>query len=148
VEKQNLFRGAIMESGAPSGYVYLDVNLSSLLTFVLLCSDGVPPPAYLEPAYQALVTIVGCGPTLANGTSLPCLRSIPTGKLFNATLYLLSQGTEALPFNRVQDGYFHDAAPSVQVRTGKVANVPLIIGASGLLPHADLEDDLWVNVIS
>lgn len=32
------------------------------------------------------------------------------------------------PFNRVQDGYFHDALPSTQVRRGGLANVPILTG--------------------
>ena len=93
-------------------------------------SDGVPPPGYVDPAYNSLATIVGCGASLANGAVLACLRSVPTGSLLNAMLYILSRSTQALPFNRVQDGYFHNAPPSVQVRAKKVATVPIMIGAS------------------
>src|ERR1700733_6115379 len=94
-------------------------------------SDGVPPPEYVDPAYQSFASLLGCGLSLANGTSLACLRSVPTDRLLDVTLYILSQSTEALPFNRVQDGYFHDVSPSFQVRAGKVAIVPVLMGTFG-----------------
>ncbi|KAF8313066.1 alpha/beta-hydrolase [Clavulina sp. PMI_390] len=109
VKKLGLFRGAIMESGAPSG-------------------DPVPPPSYLDPRYEAFVTASGCGPALANGTAIACLRSMPTAVVYNASLLLLSTSTLALPFNRVIDGYFHDSSPSIQVRGKRVSTIPLMMG--------------------
>lgn len=99
------------------------------IVFTKIYSDGVPPPAYLEPAYQSLTSLVGCGSALTNGTALACLRNLPTAVVFNATLALLSQSTFAVPFNRVVDGYFHDVLPSAQVRAKRLATVPLIMGA-------------------
>ncbi|KAF8313075.1 alpha/beta-hydrolase [Clavulina sp. PMI_390] len=109
VQKQGLFHGAIMESGAPSG-------------------DPVPPPSYLDPRYEAFVTTAGCGAALANNTALACLRALPTEAVYEATLYLLSTSTLALPFNRVVDGYFHDTQPSNQVRSKRLAKIPLMMG--------------------
>ncbi|KAF8313074.1 alpha/beta-hydrolase [Clavulina sp. PMI_390] len=109
VQKQGLFRSAIMESGAPSG-------------------DPVPPPSYLNPRYEAFVTAAGCGAALANNSALSCLRALPTEAIYKATLYLLSTSTLALPFNRVVDGYFHDTQPSNQVRAKRLARIPLLMG--------------------
>lgn len=92
-------------------------------------SDGAPSPSYFDPGYQSFANLTGCGSALSTGTTLACLRSLPTSTVFSATLALLSKATLVLPFNRVMDGYFHDTLPSAQVRAKRVANIPLITGA-------------------
>lgn len=71
--------------------------------------------------------MVGCGPALSKGRSLQCLRGVSAEALTNATKALCIPGLTFL-FNRVQDGYFHDALPSDQVRSGRLATVPLLMG--------------------
>ncbi|KAF8313064.1 alpha/beta-hydrolase [Clavulina sp. PMI_390] len=106
VSKLGLFRGAIMESGAPAG-------------------DPVPPPSYLDPQYEAFAAAAGCS---ANGTALACLRTIPADVLADATLSVIPTTNLAFPFNRVVDGYWFDTQPSGQVREKAVAHVPLMMG--------------------
>lgn len=43
---------------------------------------------------------------------------------------ILGKVTTAIPFNRVQDSYFHTTLPSVAVRAGKMADIPVITGKS------------------
>ena len=96
-------------------------------------SDAVPDPSYLDSSYRDFASLVGCGSALSNGTSLQCLRGASTDILANASQAILPPGSVTLPYNRVQDGYFHDKLPSAQVRGGRVATVPLMMGVLTLL---------------
>jgi len=128
VQRLNLFRGAIMESGAPSGYAVLSFSRQALMNYLsLVPSDGVPIPSYFEDSYRKFASLAGCGPALSDRTSLQCLRGISADVLTNVSIAVVQPGL-TLPFNRVQDGYFHDALASQQVREGRVATVPLLIG--------------------
>jgi len=90
---------------------------------------GVPPAAYFEDPFRRLVSLVGCGDALSKGTSLECLRRVPADKLTNASIAILPVGLSVkFPFARAQDGYFHDATPSTQVRGGRLATVPILTG--------------------
>jgi hypothetical protein len=139
VKKLNLFRGAIMESGAPSGYVVflIAIQLAPLTNSLYILSasgvcatsrDGVPPVSELESGYQEFATLAGCGGALHNGTSLQCLRSQPALTLYKAMVVQLENSTEAFPYNRVRDDYWFPVLPSAAVRAGKVALVPIITG--------------------
>lgn len=104
----NVFRGAIMESGNPVPY------------FPLQGGD------YYQPLYDTIVNKTGC----ANTTdTLQCLRGVPFDKLndvINAT------GTDNLAqrWNPVLDGDFIEEYPSIQLSKGKFLHVPIIDGAN------------------
>ena len=126
VQRLNLFRGAIMESGAPSGYVVLSFKANAD-ELPLASSNGVPTPSYFEDSYRKFASLAGCGPALSDRTSLQCLRGVSADVLTNVSIAIVQPGL-TFPFNRVQDGYFHDALASKQVRQGRLATVPLLIG--------------------
>ncbi|KAF8342988.1 Alpha/Beta hydrolase protein [Cantharellus anzutake] len=138
-----LFRGAILESGATSGY-------------------SLPEPSVHDRAYLNFAKFVGCGTgpmqrgradqkTLGfdypsqHSSILDCLRAVPTDVLLRATISVMDRsadtqmalGSEYRPFGLVQDaesysgsgGFFH-ARPSHIVQNGTIAPIPVIIGTN------------------
>lgn len=101
-----LFRGAISQSGAPSG-------LSRMST-----------PESWQPYYDGLVSSAGC----ANATdTLDCLRTIPVGtlsSLINTTAVLQA------PTRPVIDGDFLTELGTTALRAGRFARVPYLIGTN------------------
>lgn len=78
----------------------------------------------VEYAYQTLATSVGC----SGANSLACLRAVPATNILNAMARILSTASDAGPFPRVQDDYFHPILPSAAIRAGWIADVPFITG--------------------
>jgi len=105
----------------------LEFPKASADELLLASRDGVPIPSYFEDSYQKLASLAGCGLALSDRTSLQCLRGISADVLTNVSIAIVQPGL-TFPFNRVQDGYFHDALASEQVREGRLATVPLLIG--------------------
>ncbi|KAG5652526.1 hypothetical protein H0H81_004683 [Sphagnurus paluster] len=105
---QNLFSGAIMESGS---------------------STSVPalPAAKYQGNYDALVFIAGC----ANSSdTFQCLKTMDRDMLINATNTLFSQPAVygSRPWGVAIDGDVIPASPSVLTARGKIARIPFISG--------------------
>jgi carboxylesterase type B len=101
-----LFLGAIMESGNPVNYLpYRDAG-------------------FYQPSYDLIVNQTGCH----NQTdTLGCLRTVPYAKLnavFNQTVFQLT------PFEPVIDGDFIQKFGSIQLADGDFVKVPIIDGAN------------------
>ncbi|KAH8667110.1 carboxylesterase family protein [Xylariales sp. PMI_506] len=103
-----LFRGAISESGAPTG-------LSNFSTV-----------ANWQPAYDAVVNATGCSSAT---DTLSCLRTVDTQTLsdiFNSTL-VTDLGVEYRP---AIDGDFLLNSGTTQIRRGEFVKVPYLIGTN------------------
>lgn len=96
-----LYRGAIMESGGPTG-------------------AQIQPLAYYASAVENLTRTVGCWDNTLD--QLSCLRSLSESALFAA------QPSQV--WNPLIDGDFLTAYPSQLMPEGKFVSVPLLIGAN------------------
>ncbi|KAF8313076.1 alpha/beta-hydrolase [Clavulina sp. PMI_390] len=105
VSNLNLFRAAIMESGAPQG-------------------ADVAPPSARDDLYSSIANAAGC----SSSPALDCLRSVSAQALYDAATTAASQSTAVWAFNRVIDNYFHDRTPSESLSAQRIAFVPLITG--------------------
>jgi carboxylesterase type B len=61
---------------------------------------------------------------------LECLRGKSEDTIFRATEETVRDSALSIPYAPVQDGYFHNMTASESVRQGRIAAVPMIIGAS------------------
>jgi carboxylesterase type B len=117
----NLFRGAIMESGAPTTGLYQSSTSSGS-----------------QSAYNTVVSKAGCS---SASDKLSCLRALSYSAIYNA---LQPSSSFTLPtFFPVIDGGFIAQSPSKQVANGQFIKIPTIQG------HNDDEGALFtLNVIS
>lgn len=101
----NLFRAAIMESGAPTTGLY-----------------GSATSASAESGYNTVVSQAGCS---SASNKLACLRSLSFSTLYDA----LQSTTFALnAFFPVIDGGFIASSPSKQLLNGQYIKIPTIQG--------------------
>ncbi|CAD6887433.1 unnamed protein product [Tilletia controversa] len=107
------FRAAILQSGTPQFPVTL-------------------PPTHptLSAAYDNLLNYTGCSST-SSSKALACLRSVSASKFAAANLKVIlnpavSLGVVYTP--PVRDGDFFPDSPNSLVRSGKFADVPILIG--------------------
>jgi carboxylesterase type B len=99
-EDENLYRGAIMESGGPTGCQVHDLS-------------------YYNVAFENLTRTVGCWTAT---DQLACLRELDQDSLYAAH--------PSLTWNPLIDGTFLTGYPSQLIRKGKYTTVPIIIGAN------------------
>ncbi|KAF8334758.1 Alpha/Beta hydrolase protein [Cantharellus anzutake] len=116
VKQHNLFHGAIMESGAPASLT------------IVFPSLAIPTVSDLLPSTDIFAAVAGCPPG-SNSSIISCLRSKPSESLYQASLVTLN-ASDALPFNRVVDGFFFRKRAAEEVRRGNVATVPIITGCN------------------
>lgn len=124
-DEDSLFRGAILESGGPTG-------------------AQVEPLSWYNTAFENLTRTVGCFDGVETSDRLTCLRTVDVSTLFAAH--------PSVVWNPLLDGSFLTAYPSQLMREGKYARVPLLLGdntdegfavsVTGL-PPPDTEDDLF-----
>lgn len=107
--QQNLFRGAIMQSGASS------------------TAPIGPTGTTYQGAYDALVAAAGCNGT---SSSLACLGKLDQNALLNAQNTMKGQFQYSLGFTFAPsiDGDLIPDSPAELLRAGKVANIPFITG--------------------
>jgi carboxylesterase type B len=117
----NLFRGAIMESGAPTTGLYQSSTSSAS-----------------QSAYNTVLSKAGCS---SASNKLACLRALSYSAIYNA---LEPSSSFTLPtFFPVIDGGFIAQSPSKQVSNGQFIKIPTIQG------HNDDEGALFtISVIS
>lgn len=102
----NLFRGAILESGSMLGPALQD-------------SETVTFPGGNQELYDNVTATVGCA---GAHDTLSCLRSVPYEKLFAAF--------EPQVYTPVIDGTFLSRRPSESMALGLVADVAVLVGAN------------------
>src|SRR5258708_14722645 len=143
---EQLFRGAVLQSGAASGYGFHLICSAAVLTYWV--RSPVSEPSDHAEAFQHLIERVGCDSKSnlamnAQDDILVCLRKVPAQVLYQDTLQAMSRTRRdqfALaslhrPFACVQDarngensrGFFHDR-PSIALQNGHIARIPVVIG--------------------
>ncbi|KAK3323073.1 lipase [Apodospora peruviana] len=119
-----LYRGAIMESGGPTGAQVQDL-------------------AYYSAPVDNLTRTVGCWTAK---DQLSCLRGLSQGHLYSAE--------PSQVWNPLIDGDFLRAYPSQLIRSGKFNRVPLLTGANSdegtsfSVPGPETEQDLFNGLMS
>ncbi|KAH6668380.1 triacylglycerol lipase [Halenospora varia] len=101
-----LFRGAIAESGGPTG------------------SSAYVTPAQWQPYYDRIANATNCS---SSADSLACLRQVPTDTLSNI---LNSSVTTNASWGPQIDGDFLPDSGTVLVQSGRFVKVPFLIGQS------------------
>ncbi|RYP40375.1 hypothetical protein DL767_001730 [Monosporascus sp. MG133] len=124
-----LFRGAILESGGPTG-------------------AQVEPLSWYNTAFENLTRTVGCWDDVKPGDRIACLRGVDEATLFAAR--------PSVVWNPLLDGDFLTGYPSQLMQQGKYVKVPLLTGdntdegfavsVSGM--PLDTEEDLFNNLLS
>lgn len=103
-----LFRGAIMQSGNPVHFNRLD------------------DPLLYADSYNAIVSRTPC----VNATSqLECLRALPAEQ-YNAAVNVTSATLNTTEFMPILDGDFVQKPTSIQLANGEFVHVPIISGAN------------------
>ncbi|KAK7749291.1 hypothetical protein SLS62_008260 [Diatrype stigma] len=125
----SLFRGAILESGGPTG-------------------AQVEPLSWYNTAFENLTRAVGCWDGVAVPDGVACLRGVDSATLFNAQ--------PSVVWNPLVDGEFLTAYPSQLMQSGRYARVPLLLGdntdegfavsVTGM-PVVDTEEDLFAAML-
>ncbi|KAF8320861.1 alpha/beta-hydrolase [Clavulina sp. PMI_390] len=140
VKDLNLFRGAIMQSGAPMADGNRFPNATDGLYALLLRTLDCPtPPSYASITsvlpYWYLQTPSKFSLSSSRSTAaerLDCLRKVPPERLLEATANVMRNNLEEVhwmrPFDRAQDGWFHNGTAAENVRDGKIAVIPILIG--------------------
>ncbi|BFZ63811.1 hypothetical protein YB2330_004943 [Saitoella coloradoensis] len=100
-----LFRAAIMESGAPMGLSYYGTDT-------------------YQPKYDALLERVNCSTAI---DTLDCLRHVPSTELYDAFNITDWMESNWLP---IVDGDYIPAVPSRLMSSGRFVKVPTIVGAN------------------
>lgn len=119
-----LFRGAILESGGPTGCQVQDLP-------------------YYSAAVENLTRTVGC---FGASSQLACLRGLSQDELFAAR--------PSQVWNPLIDGNFLKGYPSQMLREGNFVRVPLLIGANTdegtgfSVPGVNTEEDLALGLLS
>ncbi|RYP60451.1 hypothetical protein DL769_008112 [Monosporascus sp. CRB-8-3] len=124
-----LFRGAILESGGPTG-------------------AQIEPLSWYNTAFENLTRTVGCWDDVKPGDRIACLRGVDEATLFAAH--------PSVVWNPLLDGDFLTGYPSQLMQQGKYVKVPLLTGdntdegfavsVSGM--PLDTEEDLFNNLLS
>ncbi len=161
---EQLFRGAVLQSGAASGYEFHLICSAAVLTYWV--RFPVSEPEDHAEAFQHLIERVGCdsksNPAMnAQDDILICLRKLPAKVLYQDTLQAMSKtpridqmGFASLhrSFACVQDarngknshGFFHDR-PSVALGNGRIAKIPIMIGTRQTCRGLNSRDSVWYH---
>ncbi|KAH6986492.1 Alpha/Beta hydrolase protein [Ilyonectria sp. MPI-CAGE-AT-0026] len=117
--EDNLYRGAIMESGGVTGAQIHDLS-------------------YYNVAFENLTRTVGCWTA---SDQVACLRGVDQASLFAAH--------QSLTWNPMIDGEFLTGYPSQLIREGKYNTVPIIIGANTdeafAIGNPNTDEDLFLE---